>query len=184
MDMFAGQYQTRIFKNYDCSDSTILTNTNCKTVMTNLFYLVPAAAVLALLFAWIFFRQMMKESEGTATMKDIAKFVREGAMAYLKQQYKVNHRLCHPRNLLRNPGLRFRRSELLGSIRIPDRRFLLRTCRLCGNENGHLRILKDGQCRKEVPQFRSEDCVPLRSRYGAYRRRTGSSGHFRLVPDS
>ncbi len=57
--------------------------------MTNLFYLVPAAAVLALLFAWIFFRQMMKESEGTATMKDIAKFVREGAMAYLKQQYKV-----------------------------------------------------------------------------------------------
>ena len=89
MDMFAGQYQTRIFKNYDCSDSTILTNTNCKTVMTNLFYLVPAAAVLALLFAWIFFRQMMKESEGTATMKDIAKFVREGAMAYLKQQYKV-----------------------------------------------------------------------------------------------
>ncbi|MGN0188349.1 MAG: sodium/proton-translocating pyrophosphatase, partial [Candidatus Cryptobacteroides sp.] len=57
--------------------------------MTNLFYLVPAAAVTALLFAWIFFRQMMKESEGTATMKDIAKFVREGAMAYLKQQYKV-----------------------------------------------------------------------------------------------
>ena len=56
MDMFAGQYQTRIFKNYDSSDSTILTNTNCKTVMTNLFYLVPAAAVLALLFAWIFFR--------------------------------------------------------------------------------------------------------------------------------
>lgn len=57
--------------------------------MTSLFYLVPAAAIAALLFAWIFFRQMMKESEGTATMKDIAKFVREGAMAYLKQQYKV-----------------------------------------------------------------------------------------------
>ena len=31
----------------------------------------------------------MKESEGTATMKQIAQFVREGAMAYLKQQYKV-----------------------------------------------------------------------------------------------
>ena len=53
--------------------------------MTNLFYLVPAAAVVALLFAYIFFRQMMKESEGTATMKQIAQFVREGAMAYLKQ---------------------------------------------------------------------------------------------------
>lgn len=57
--------------------------------MNNLFYLVPAAAVIALLFAYIFFRQMMKESEGTATMKEIARFVREGAMAYLKQQYKV-----------------------------------------------------------------------------------------------
>ncbi|MDE6146720.1 MAG: sodium-translocating pyrophosphatase [Bacteroidales bacterium] len=57
--------------------------------MTNLFYLVPAAAIVALLFAYLFFRQMMKESEGTVTMKEIAKFVREGAMAYLKQQYKV-----------------------------------------------------------------------------------------------
>ncbi len=57
--------------------------------MNYLFYLVPAAAVLALVFAYIFFRQMMKESEGNATMKQIAQFVREGAMAYLKQQYKV-----------------------------------------------------------------------------------------------
>ena len=57
--------------------------------MNYLFYLVPAAAVIALVFAYIFFRQMMKESEGTATMKEIARFVREGAMAYLKQQYKV-----------------------------------------------------------------------------------------------
>ena len=57
--------------------------------MNNLFYLVPAAAVVALAFAYLFFRQMMKESEGTATLKEIAKFVREGAMAYLRQQYKV-----------------------------------------------------------------------------------------------
>ena len=57
--------------------------------MDLLFYMVPAAAVLALLFAGIFFRQMMKESEGTTTMKEIAQYVREGAMAYLKQQYKV-----------------------------------------------------------------------------------------------
>ena len=57
--------------------------------MNNLFYLVPVAAVVALAFAYLFFRQMMKESEGNATMKEIAKFVREGAMAYLKQQYKV-----------------------------------------------------------------------------------------------
>ena len=57
--------------------------------MNWLFYLVPAAAVVALLFAWIFFRKMFKESEGTPTMKEIAQYVREGAMAYLRQQYKV-----------------------------------------------------------------------------------------------
>ena len=59
------------------------------TTDTILFYLVPAASLTALLFAWIFFRKMMKEDEGTPTMKQIARFVREGAMAYLKQQYKV-----------------------------------------------------------------------------------------------
>ncbi|MBR1872313.1 MAG: sodium-translocating pyrophosphatase [Bacteroidales bacterium] len=57
--------------------------------MNIIFCIVPAAAVLALVFAWMFFRGMMKESEGTATMKEIAQYVREGAMAYLKQQYKV-----------------------------------------------------------------------------------------------
>lgn len=57
--------------------------------MNSLFYIVPAAAILALFFAWLFFHQMMKESEGTVTMKEIAQYVRDGAMAYLKQQYKV-----------------------------------------------------------------------------------------------
>ena len=57
--------------------------------MDSLFYLVPAASVVALLFAWIFYRKMRKEDEGTPTMKQIAQFVREGAMAYLKQQYKI-----------------------------------------------------------------------------------------------
>ena len=57
--------------------------------MEYLFYLVPVAALVALFFAWLFFRQMKKESEGTPTMKEIAQYVREGAMAYLRQQYKV-----------------------------------------------------------------------------------------------
>ena len=39
--------------------------------MDSLFYIVPAAAVIALFFAWYFFHQMMKESEGTATMKEM-----------------------------------------------------------------------------------------------------------------
>ena len=54
-----------------------------------LFYFVPLASLIALFFAWLFYRQMKKESEGTPTMKEIAQYVREGAMAYLKQQYKV-----------------------------------------------------------------------------------------------
>ncbi len=57
--------------------------------MDLLFYIVPAAAIVALFFAWLFFHQMMKESEGNVTMKEIAQYVRDGAMAYLKQQYKV-----------------------------------------------------------------------------------------------
>ena len=54
-----------------------------------LFFLVPLASMAALGFAYYFFRQMMKESEGTDMMKEIAAHVRKGAMAYLKQQYKV-----------------------------------------------------------------------------------------------
>ena len=57
--------------------------------MNLLFYAVPAASVIALLFAFLFYRQMKKEDEGTPTMKQIALYVRQGAMAYLKQQYKV-----------------------------------------------------------------------------------------------
>lgn len=57
--------------------------------MNTLFYFVPAASVLALVFAAIFYRQMRREDEGTPTMKQIALYVREGAMAYLRQQYKV-----------------------------------------------------------------------------------------------
>ncbi|MDR1226117.1 MAG: sodium-translocating pyrophosphatase [Prevotellaceae bacterium] len=57
--------------------------------MNLLFWLVPASALLALGFACYFFRQMMREDEGTDLMKEIALHVRKGAMAYLKQQYKI-----------------------------------------------------------------------------------------------
>ena len=57
--------------------------------MNSLFYVVPCASVLALIFAFVFYRQMKKEDEGTPTMRQIAGYVRDGAMAYLKQQYKV-----------------------------------------------------------------------------------------------
>ena len=56
---------------------------------STLFWLVPASSLLALGFAWYFYRQMMQTSEGTERMAYIAAAVRKGAMSYLKQQYKV-----------------------------------------------------------------------------------------------
>lgn len=54
-----------------------------------LFWLIPIASVLALCFAYFFYKQMMKESEGTPQMIKIAAAVRKGAMSYLRQQYKI-----------------------------------------------------------------------------------------------
>ena len=53
------------------------------------FWLVPIASVVALSMAWLFFLSMMGADEGTPRMREIAGHVRHGAMAYLKQQYKV-----------------------------------------------------------------------------------------------
>ncbi len=54
-----------------------------------LFWFIPISAILALVFAFYFFKMMKKEDEGTERMKKIAGYVRIGAMAYLRQQYKV-----------------------------------------------------------------------------------------------
>ena len=53
------------------------------------FWLIPIASVCALGMAWYFFKSMMQAEEGTPRMVEIAEYVRRGAMAYLKQQYKV-----------------------------------------------------------------------------------------------
>ena len=58
-------------------------------MIENIFWTVPVASIIALAFAGFFFKQMMKNSEGTDRMITIAEHVRKGAMAYLKQQYKV-----------------------------------------------------------------------------------------------
>ena len=55
----------------------------------SVFLLVPIASVVALGMAWYFFKSMMKADEGTPRMREIAEYVRKGAMAYLAQQYKV-----------------------------------------------------------------------------------------------
>jgi inorganic pyrophosphatase/K(+)-stimulated pyrophosphate-energized sodium pump len=48
-----------------------------------------AASLAALAQAWVFFRWMMARDEGNETMIELAGHVRDGASAYLAQQYKV-----------------------------------------------------------------------------------------------
>jgi K(+)-stimulated pyrophosphate-energized sodium pump len=57
--------------------------------MINIYWFIPAGAILALVFAYIFFKGMMKKPEGNKRMIEIAQYVREGAMAYLSRQYRV-----------------------------------------------------------------------------------------------
>ncbi|MCL1911265.1 MAG: sodium-translocating pyrophosphatase [Leptospirales bacterium] len=55
----------------------------------SLFFIAPVGAVIALFFAFFFYKSMMKADQGNAKMVEIASYVREGAMAYLKRQYSV-----------------------------------------------------------------------------------------------
>ena len=54
-----------------------------------IWWVAPIGSVLALVFAWIFFRQVKRADEGDDRMKEIAGYVTQGAYAYLKRQYKV-----------------------------------------------------------------------------------------------
>lgn len=54
-----------------------------------LWYLAPLGSILALLFAAKFYRDVVSSPAGDDLMVEIADHVREGAYAYLRQQYKV-----------------------------------------------------------------------------------------------
>ena len=58
-------------------------------MISTLFWIVPISALISLLFAWIFYKGMIVQEQGTDKMKEIAAYVSEGAMAYLKRQYTV-----------------------------------------------------------------------------------------------
>ncbi len=58
-------------------------------MMLPLFWLAPAAALAALLFAWLFYTQMRKADPGNERMVQIAAYVAAGARAYLSQQYRI-----------------------------------------------------------------------------------------------
>ncbi len=73
--------------------TSIITTTTESSMMSAavnpVFWLVPIASVIALVFALLFYKGMKLENEGTDIMKKIALHVRQGALAYLKQQYKI-----------------------------------------------------------------------------------------------
>ncbi|MEE9338589.1 MAG: sodium/proton-translocating pyrophosphatase, partial [Methylococcaceae bacterium] len=59
------------------------------TSIPHLWWLAPLGAVCALFFVRKFYKEVMSYPEGDKKMVEIAGHVREGAFAYLKQQYKV-----------------------------------------------------------------------------------------------
>lgn len=114
--------------------------------MTNaLFWLVPISSVLALLFAWYFYKQLMKTDEGTPQMKKIALYVRRGAMSYLRQQYKVVGLVFLVLVILFSiMAFGFGVPEQVGSGGVSHGRFFHRLIGVFGNEDSHLRICSNG----------------------------------------
>jgi len=55
----------------------------------NMLFMIPIAAVIALLFALYFFRNIWSRDKGTPEMQKISNAIETGAMAYLKRQYKT-----------------------------------------------------------------------------------------------
>ena len=120
-------------------------------MITSIFWIIPLASVLALAFAWYFFRQMMKESEGTELMKKIASFVREGAMSYLKQQYKVVASVFVVLVILFSiMAYGFHVQNEWVPDRLPDRRFLFRISGFLRHEDSDLCL---GPYSERSPHF-------------------------------
>ncbi len=57
--------------------------------MDKLIYLVPLMGVVGLLYTFIQFRWVSKQEEGTDLMKQISRYIAEGAMAFLKAEWKI-----------------------------------------------------------------------------------------------
>ena len=55
----------------------------------DLMYLIAIGSIVALVFAWFLAKSVNKKSPGTERMQEISNYIQEGAMAYLRQQYKV-----------------------------------------------------------------------------------------------
>ncbi len=119
-------------------------------MITPIFWIIPVASILALVFAWFFFRQMMKESEGTELMAKIAGTYAKGYVIPETTIQGCRFGVSRPGGFVLHHGVWIRSTKRMGSDRFPDRRFLLWPCRFLRNEDGYLRIRPYRQCRPVV----------------------------------
>lgn len=112
----------------------------------SIFWLVPLSSIVALGFAWAFYKQMLTTDEGTPRMCEIAAHVRKGAMAYLKQQYKVVFIAFIVLALLFAFMACAESTEPLGALRFPYGWSLLWFGRFLWHEDRHLCLWSYGQC--------------------------------------
>ena len=59
-----------------------------------IIYAIPVFGVVALLFTWIKSGWVSKQDAGTEKMTKIAKHISDGAMSFLKAEYKVLSIFC------------------------------------------------------------------------------------------
>ena len=57
--------------------------------MDKLIYLVPVMGLIGLIYTFIKFNWVSKQDAGTDRMKEISKYIAEGAMAFLKAEWKI-----------------------------------------------------------------------------------------------
>ena len=69
--------------------NSALAQTESLPTVPSAWWIAPVGSLFALGFAYFFYKSVMRQNEGTPAMREIAQAVREGAMAYLRQQYKV-----------------------------------------------------------------------------------------------
>jgi len=73
----------------DMSESALIAAESAARILPGWWWLAPVAGLLALVMAYYFYRSIMRASPGNERMQEIAGYVREGAYAYLRRQYKV-----------------------------------------------------------------------------------------------
>ncbi|HNA42784.1 MAG TPA: sodium/proton-translocating pyrophosphatase, partial [Saprospiraceae bacterium] len=57
--------------------------------MESLVYLLPLFGVLGLVYMFILFGWVSKQDAGSARMSEISTHIAEGAMAFLKAEYRI-----------------------------------------------------------------------------------------------